>query len=145
MKNNQIIIISPPLSLPTKVKNIRNDRLQAAPRTLLWSHPHKGGGFGTFGRRSGDSDDFDDTHAGVHEVVLILVWVVQGLGEGEVVRSVEGVAGVQIEGDVATEAGVQLHQLGLEPGHGVGVSDVQQGGQRNVLILGVNVQTGCLI
>ena len=84
-------------------------------------------------------------HALVYEVIFVQVRVIQRLGEREVVGSMEGVAGVQIEGDVATEAGVQLHQLGLEPAHGVGVSDVQQGGQRNVLILGVNVHTGCLI
>ena len=93
------------------MKNVWNDGLQAAPGTLLWSHPYKGGGFWTFGRRSGDSDDLDDTHAGLHEVVLIHVRVVQGLGEGEVVGGVEGVARVQVEDDLSTNTADQVSQF----------------------------------
>ena len=108
-KQSNILYVSISPSQPTEVKNIWNDGLQAGPGTLLWSHPHKGRRFGTFGRGSGYSDDLDDTHAGVHEVVLVEVRVVEGLGEGEVVRGVEGVARVQVEDDLSTNAG---HQVG---------------------------------
>ena len=93
------------------MKNIWNDGLQAAPGTLLRCHPDKSRGFWTFGRRSGNSDDLDDAHAGVYEVVLVEVRVVKGLSEGEVVRGVEGVARVQVEDDLPANTGDEVSQF----------------------------------
>ena len=63
-------------------------------------------------------------HALVNENIFIEVRIVQRLGEGEVVRGVEGVAGVQEEGDLATDAADKVSELRLEPVNSVLVGDV---------------------
>ena len=52
-------------------------------------------------------------HGVSDEVLLVQVRVGQGLGEGEVVRSVESVAGVKIEHNILPCHSLELGQLGL--------------------------------
>ena len=66
-------------------------------------------------------------------MLLVQVGVVHGPLEGEVVRGVKCVSRVQVEHHVIARLLPQLGELGLEPGHGVSVGDVKQGGDRYVL------------
>lgn len=67
-------------------------------------------------------------------MVLVEVRVIQRLGEGEVVGSVEGISWVEIEGYFATKTSVQLRQFRLKPNYSVWVCYVEESGKRNVLI-----------
>ena len=101
------------------------------------THPDKCRSLGPLGRGPGDPDDLEvvHLHGGGDEVLLVQVRVVHWPGEGEVVRGVECVAGVQVEHHVIARLLSQLRELGLEPVHRVLIGDVEQGGDRNVLYL----------
>ena len=57
----------------------------------------------------------------------------EGAAEGEVVRGVLRVAGVQEEGDLAPGLAVNRGQPPLQPGHRGRVGDVKQRSHRHVL------------
>ena len=66
-------------------------------------------------------------------MLLVQVGVVNGPGEGEVVRGMKCVACVQIKYHVIARLLSQLRELGLEPFNRVLVGDIEQGGNRNIL------------